>query len=576
MKREGDAKQRHHARRRPHTHNNYNKSGRFSVCHLIARARRQTETNGMSRICDSLAASVLGCFLFLVALVWSAWSEGHYVTQLEVIQSARAAAVQYSCDSPDIVGTPQNELIFLEGCSLSNLPTWTDTQTDGFDYGDDASGAWFRSSTSMWQWTQTEHSETQGSGDSKRTYRWWTHRAVWKDRLLDSPTECDQPSYDAACRVPACRSGYEYPASTMSPPSAGACNPSVWPASPPPGTRYAPDGSVSVNAQNSVTLNSEQLRQLTSSRVVSPTNVPSTLGAAVPLPVERLSPSNTRRTASGGVTTMGDSSIPRIGDVTTTFTVASATHATLLAAVNAQGKMVPWHAGVTARVPGSPTTVNKLAEGSVSRAELLDVMDGELLEGVWAMRVLTLIMFVLSTYLALRPIAVAPTAVPCIGPMVGDLLGCAVGCAAVVLGCSSFLTVTALCWIAFRPGVGIVLLLLALLLAGGFWRLSLRRRRRQRAAGALTGPLTQTQMPEDNCGTRWSDGSVEGPNGNRVYPQQQQPPAAVAMPVASPLMDGTHGMYPSGGVSLAVAEAVPMGQAVVMQEVVPLGLPAGE
>ena len=83
-------------------------------------------------------------------------------------------------------------------------------------------------------------------------------------------------------------------------------------------------------------------------------------------------------------------------------------------------------------------------------------------------------------------------------------------------------------------------------------------------------------MPEDNCGTRWSDGSVEGPNGNRVYPQQQQPPAAVAMPVASPLMDGTHGMYPSGGVSLAVAEAVPMGQAVVMQEVVPLGLPAGE
>ena len=278
MKREGDAKQRHHARR-PHTHNNYNKSGRFSVCHLIARARRQTETNGMSRICDSLAASVLGCFLFLVALVWSAWSEGHYVTQLEVIQSARAAAIQYSCDSPDIVGTPPNELIFLEGCSLSNLPTWTDTQTDGFDYGDDASGAWFRSSTSMWQWTQTEHSETQGSGDSKRTYRWWTHRAVWKDRLLDSPTECDQPSYDAACRVPACRSGYEYPASTMSPPSAGACNPSVWPASPPPGTRYAPDGSVSVNAQNSVTLNSEQLRQLTSSRVVSPTNVPSTLGS---------------------------------------------------------------------------------------------------------------------------------------------------------------------------------------------------------------------------------------------------------------------------------------------------------
>ena len=86
-------------------------------------------------ICDSLAAAVFGCLLFVGTIAWSAWSEGHYVTQVAVLESARAAAQEFPCDSPDIVGTPPNELIFLEGCTMSNLPTWTE-----------CSNVWMRSS----------------------------------------------------------------------------------------------------------------------------------------------------------------------------------------------------------------------------------------------------------------------------------------------------------------------------------------------------------------------------------------------------------------------------------------------
>ena len=183
-----------------------------------------------------------------------------------------------------------------------------------------------RSSTSMWQWTQTRASETQGSGD-RSAPTWWTP-ARWKDRY--STTHRATTSVIRR-RLPRARAAAARPRVDDEPAGAGR-------ATRPCGRHRrhrarAPDGSVSVNAQNSVT-NSEQLRQL-SSRVVSPTNVPSTPNAAAA--VERL-PSNTRRTAAAW--RPSGPSIPRIGDVTTTFTVASAT-TLVLAAVNAQGKMVP-------------------------------------------------------------------------------------------------------------------------------------------------------------------------------------------------------------------------------------------
>ena len=48
----------------------------------------------------------------------------------------------------------------------------------------------------------------------------------------------------------------------------------------------------------------------------------------------------------------------------------------------------------------------------------------------------------------------------------------------------------------------------------------------------------------------------------------------MAVGVASPLANS---LYPSGGgaASIPVVEAVPMGQPVAMEEVVPMGLPAG-
>ena len=72
---------------------------------------------------------------------------------------------------------------------------------------------------------------------------------------------------------------------------------------------------------------------------------------------------------------------------------------------------------------------------------------------VWTIRVVSLLLFFISPYLVLQPIALAPEIVPCIGQMIADLVGCAVCCASLLIGFSTFLLVTALCWIWFRPSV---------------------------------------------------------------------------------------------------------------------------
>ncbi len=72
---------------------------------------------------------------------------------------------------------------------------------------------------------------------------------------------------------------------------------------------------------------------------------------------------------------------------------------------------------------------------------------------VWMIRVVSLLLFFISPYLVLQPIALAPEIVPCIGQMIADLVGCAVCCASLLIGFSTFLLVTALCWIWFRPSV---------------------------------------------------------------------------------------------------------------------------
>jgi hypothetical protein len=505
----------------------------------------------LSRLSNSVSGAVLGLILYVATVALIAWNEGDYVSQKAVLASAESAVETFACNDTRMA-RGGHALVFLQGCALANLPLWSDSSN--FDFGEDSRGAWMATTLEMWQ---------------------------WKEALTQSPRHCDQPSYSSSCRVRGCTAGYIFPDSTLDPPSTGACNPSTMPSTPAGGKRLAADGVVSAGA---VTLNRAQIQQMASSRPLMPHNAPLSLEYDVALPVATLTPENARL-SSNGVTTVRQGSAPRIGDVEASFAIAAATEVTLLAAVNAQGMMVPWRSQVesaTGGASGSGTSINRLAEGSISLEDLLLAMHDELEERVWGLRLLCLLLSCLSLFLVLSPAAAAPrTCLPCIGQLIGELAGSVVCCASLLLGLSTFLITTALCWLWFRPAVALPLLLIAALLIAFLVRLRRRRGMMHHAAVAggfagrgREGFLAQQQLLP--FGVAPSSHTVGGRAGGASSYHHDEGSGC-----CYPSLGSSAGMAPAGGccaqqgmvIPQAVAVAVPMGQPVQMDEAVPTGQP---
>jgi len=409
---------------------------------------------------------LVGLVLFPLALALTGFNEGDYVTRQEVLAKAREAAHPHDC-LDTLAGQSAQTLLFLQGCDLNGLPQWDAGPGSGFDL-DNVTGAWMRTKVEMYQWHEVEHSVSHKDGlEGKTTVTWYTHERSWSTMNEASPAHCDQPSANAACRVKGCDpgSGYTYPDSASPRPKRGACNPTALPSRPAHGTRYAQQGSVLLGATAQV--NSEQMKSLTSSKVVVPTNVASDPKGSVPLPLTKLSPMNTWWNENAQFLLTQPHEGPRVGDVRVSFAVSSATSATALAAVDKRGLMVPWTSGAKARVSGSSTQVDELMEGDVSLESFFDTLDARVTATVWTMRIFCLLLFLISPYLVLQPIALAPERVPCVGQMIADQVCCGICLASLAIGLSWFLLVTGLCWIWFRPFVGVPLVATALLLVGG-------------------------------------------------------------------------------------------------------------
>ena len=523
------------------------------------------------RMCNSLVGVVVGLCIVLGATVLTGWNEGDYVTQQAVQADAFAAVQQYSCDSSGTTPTDGATLVFLQGCTLDSLPTWSGgSGATDFQYA--VTGAWLSTDVQMLQWTEQKHTEEHSDGSGgKKTYTWYTHSKGWFADVKPSPTHCDQADWSSSCRVQACGGRYTYPDSASTQPANGACNPTSMPRSPAAGKQYAPTGSVRLG--DVAKLNSAQLRSLTSSSAVVPSNVrEEPLGAPVRLPVNVLNVSNSWWEGGQALTEPGSGA--RVGDVRLSWAVSSATAATTLAAVGADGVMVPWASTVKARVAGSSTYVDELMEGDVplqatphpqasrlpsttttarphppplppppthqppltlllslsrpharlpapARQDFFDELHRRVQAQVWVLRFFSLLLFWVGPWMVLQPIALAPELVPCVGKSLAELVGRAVCCASLLVGLSWFLLVTGACWVWFRPLVGVPLMLVGLGLVGGLLR-DRKKRRAQRPPALLGESLAAGQalpVAQPACGGMLPTATV------------------MAMPVAQPHCD---------------------------------------
>ena len=66
-------------------------------------------------------------------------------------------------------------------------------------------------------------------------------------------------------------------------------------------------------------------------------------------------------------------------------------------------------------------------EGDVSLESFFDTLDARVTAQVWTMRIFCLLLFLISPYLVLQPIALAPERVPCVGQVRGRGRGRATG-----------------------------------------------------------------------------------------------------------------------------------------------------
>lgn len=412
--------------------------------------------------------------IFIGAIFLTRWNEGAYVSSQETLQAAYSQVHEYPCSNTTSIPVDGVSLVFLQGCPLDGMPEWS---SGSFVFLQRPRGVWFETSMEMYQWSEKSHSRTtkDSVGGGKTTVKWWSHERGWHSELRSSPTHCDQASGpDSICdRSTICDGPFVGNSLDSNRPH---CNPNRLPNAPTSGKQYTLARTIRTGP---VFPNNDQLAMVTSRRAVLP-DAESLGSETATLPITALIPSNSRLEGGAVTSTPLDSPV-RVGDVRVRWYTSTAQKASLLAAVDVDATMVPWYSGVTKRVAGAQDHINELQEGDVPLEVFFATLQSHLETRVWLLRVVSLVLFVVGTWLVLSPLSVMPDIIPFLGPIVGDVVGCVLGVMACLWGGFTFLLVTAICWISFRPMVGIPLLLSALALA--YAAIRLRRRAAEKSAG---------------------------------------------------------------------------------------------
>ena len=376
-----------------------------------------------------------------------------------------------------------------------------------------AVGAWFKATQEMYQWTERKSSQTKkhSVGGGSSTYSWWTFSQAWFDSPAPSPTCsgsrgsttcCSKSSATSSCEIPACRGSYQYPTSAVSGtsrPSTGACNPSVgqWPQDAwPSGTQYAPDVRVGGHA-----LNDALIDRLTSVRYLAPPMLREAAAQGATQPATSLPPAvldsstlHVAQTSNGPIYAQTFSGAPRTGDMRLTWTVNAAQEASVAAAVGADGRLTPWQSSIRCPSSLSMTNFQQLLEGARTHSQLIQYAEDALATSTWVGRFFSLLFMVIGYFMLFQPLSVAPDIIPCIGPFIGGAVGCVIFLVSILCGTAMWLLVTSICWMFFRPLVGVPMCCGSV----GMVTLAVHAQRRQRKARQLL-----------NQGKKLADGNVE-------------------------------------------------------------------
>ncbi len=357
-----------------------------------------SSSSWFSRLGKAFTGIVVGIVLIIVGIALLFWNEGRAVKTYNTLKEGQGLVIDVASDSVDAAN--DGKLVHLSGDAVTD-----ETLVDS-DFGVSANAVRLRRDVEMYQWKETEKSETRKKlGGGEETVTTYTYAKEWSSMLNDT-------------------ANFQEPT--------GHQNPSEFP-------------------YDSMTLDAEQV--VVGAFYLSPDLV-SQLSDFKDLPVRDV-PEGAQwpegaRTDKGGIYLGANPAQPQVGDVRIKFSVVEQGPVSLVAAQNGDtfADYQTKAGGTIAMIVSGNVPAQQMFEDAISANTLI----------TWLVRLGGFILIWIGFGLLFAPLSVLADIVP----IFGSLVGAATGLIAFLLALAVAFTVIAIAWVVFRPLLGITLLILAI------------------------------------------------------------------------------------------------------------------
>lgn len=356
-----------------------------------------SNSSWFSRLGKAFTGIVVGIVLIIIGIALLFWNEGRAVKTYNTLKEGQGLVIDIASDSVDAAN--EGKLVHLSADAV------TDETLIDQDFGVSANAIRLRRDVGMYQWKETEKSETRKKlGGGEETVTTYTYAKGWNGMLNDT----------ANFHEPA---GHE--------------NPSEFP-------------------YDSMTLDAEQVA--VSAFYLSPDLI-AQLSDYKDLPVRDVPEGadwpEDAQTDKGGIYLGANPAQPQVGDVRINFSVVEQGPVSIVAAQNGDT-----FADYQTKAGGS---IAMIVSGNVPAQQMFEDAIATNSLVTWLVRLGGFILIWIGFGLLFAPLSVIADIVP----LFGSLVGAATGLIAFLLALAVALTVIAIAWVVFRPLLGIALLVLA-------------------------------------------------------------------------------------------------------------------
>ncbi len=360
-----------------------------------------TTKSWFSRIGSAISGIIFGVILFLGSFLLLTWNEGRAIHRAKTLEAGASQVITVSAD--ERVAANEGKLVHLNGEAVAEGPV-----TDPV-FGVTAAALKLRRDVEMYQWKQTEKSETKKKlGGGEETTTTYSYEKDWSSSLIDS-------------------SQFHVPAGHKNPDSMGVES-----------DTFVADG-IHVGAFDMP----ESLVAFINNYVPRPVTAGEAEKAA------KKQSADIRAGAGGALFVGQDPANPKVGDLRVKFQTAAPGPVSIIAG-QVGHTLEPFAIGELG-------TIELLKTGTFSAASMFQQEKEGNAMLTWILRLAGFVMMLFGLLLITNVVSVVASVIP----FLGDIVGAGTGLLAIAVALPLTLGTIALAWLAYRPLIGVPLFLAA-------------------------------------------------------------------------------------------------------------------